>query len=1172
MSALVRWRWLFAVGVVVAVLGGVTTGVASAREGQVHRPSNAEVVAGQYIVLLKQTGPGVASTAGVLAGRYGGKVERTYGSALTGFTVTATEAQAKLLAADPRVARVEADSVVRGLGTQTTPPWNLDRVDQHTTVLDDAFTYPDSAGMGVTAYVMDTGIRTAHTEFEGRASVGFDAIGDGWDGEDCSTAGHGTHVAGTIGGKAYGVAKKVKLVSVRVLSCENSGTVSQIIAGVDWVTAHAQRPAVVNMSLGGGKSVIEEIAVQKSIASGVTYAVSAGNEQKDACDNSPANVREAITVGASNPIDERARDWKDDPKDPDKITGGSNFGSCLDLFAPGEAIKSAHNATDAATITLHGTSMASPHVAGAIALLLAETPSMTPAEVTSALLGRATSDVLAGTGLGAGSPNKLLYTGVPATGVCTVSNDTRQPIPDEGSVTSTINVTACPGKVADTARVRVRAEHPFRGDLSVSLVAPGGTERVLKEANGDDAVTNLDLTFQLPGLSTTDANGTWKLVVRDNFGFDEGSLSGWTLTLAEAAPAPPTPAAPVVSSLDYPADGRPNGGAGIPGRFVLKPGGAQALNKYSYQLDGDAQPTEVVAGGEIIVVVTPGSAGQRTLTVRSANGTVQSAPTAYTFTVAGAGDIVDGGTLTADGVSVATTIPADKVLRLRFEGQANDKLGIGITPNTVNTYSKLWVLDPAGRSFSVEKNSGSSFLYQGLGRAVPLPTLTVTGTYQVFLDPDGAGTGSTTLQLSRNTSAITDVVVQGTPFSVTRSGQFAEFTIDGQLNSWYDLGFTDSPGNSILISVDVFDQKGARVGSPQYLYPANAGRFKTEGAGKYRVVLGHFFGESSGNAKLWLSNEINAGDVTTAQAGRPLTLNRPGQHARMRFDGTQGQRLGVGYADTSLTNGGLPRAFVVGPDGVTKSVEGYVNGGTFPALTTTGSHDLLVNAGSNSGTLTSWLSADVDLGVMTTTGAQKTASLSRPGQHGRARFDGVAGQRLNLGLTTFSAGFGEHVVRLIRPDGTVVDYGMNPAPGSVVFDVLPATGTYEVVVKSSNGNGITGSVSLTLSAPVNAGTVTIGGPTVRISVSRAGQDGQVSFTGAAAEKLRLNTSGSTFSNKAFNLTILKPDGAPLVDRNFRPDQGAFDLPVLPVSGSYTVLIDPAVAGTGSVNTGLVRVP
>lgn len=525
MRANARWRRILVIGA--TVLGGVVVVPAHAAEGTVRMVSGAEVVPGRYIVVLKAEQKAVA--AGALTDRYGGKVGRTYDTALNGFTVTATEKEAKQLASDPRVAFVEADSVVRGAGTQTLPPWNLDRVDQRSTVLDDAFRYPDTAGAGVTAYIMDTGVRTAHAEFGGRARVGFDAIGDGWNGEDCSTTGHGTHVAGIVGGATYGVAKAVDLVSVRVLSCENFGSVSQVIAGVEWVTEHAERPAVVNMSLGAAESQAEEIAVQNSINAGITYVVAAANDDRDACGYSPAGLPDAITVGASNPVDERARNWRDTPTGP---VFGSNWGRCLDLFAPGESIKSAHNATDTATVILRGTSMAAPHVAGAAALVLSQSPNLTPAQVTAAVVGQATVGVLSPTELGTGSPNKLLYTGVPPRPVCTAGDETRRPIPDLGAVTSAVQVTACPGKVAQ-ASVRVRAEHPFRGDLSVSLVAPDGTERVLKEADGADAAANLDATYPLTGMSTVDANGTWRLVVRDNFGFDEGALLGWTLTLAE---------------------------------------------------------------------------------------------------------------------------------------------------------------------------------------------------------------------------------------------------------------------------------------------------------------------------------------------------------------------------------------------------------------------------------------------------------------------------------------------------------------------------------------------------------------------------------------------------------------------------------------------------------------
>ncbi|GAB2941683.1 hypothetical protein GCM10027280_32810 [Micromonospora polyrhachis] len=328
-------------------------------------------------------------------------MERTYQRALNGFVLTATEAQARRLAADPQVERVEADSVVSGAETRYYPLWNLDRVDQRSSVLDDEFRYPDQAGAGVTAYIMDTGIRTSHSQFGGRATVGFDAIDDGWNGQDCNEQGHGTHVAGTVGGATYGMANQVNLVSVRVLACNNLGLTSQIIAGVDWITQNAQRPAVVNMSLGGGESPTMEIAVANSIASGITYVVAAGNKEQDACNFSPAGVPAAITVGASNPMAERATGWGG-------TDTGSNWGTCVDLFAPGESIRSAHNATDLASRVLRGTSMAAPHVAGAAALVLSVYPTATPAQVASILVGRATPDALRADTL-RGSPNRLLY-------------------------------------------------------------------------------------------------------------------------------------------------------------------------------------------------------------------------------------------------------------------------------------------------------------------------------------------------------------------------------------------------------------------------------------------------------------------------------------------------------------------------------------------------------------------------------------------------------------------------------------------------------------------------------------------------------------------------------------------------------------------------------------------
>ncbi|GAA2564293.1 hypothetical protein GCM10010435_40720 [Winogradskya consettensis] len=395
-----RWVVPLAAVAVAAPMAFGGPAAAAPPQGPVAVPPGAEVVQGSYIVSLKTT---TSLSSSGLAAQYGGTVRHTYRKALNGFSVTATAAEARRLAADPRVARVEADTLVWPVGTRPYPLWNLDRVDQRTAVLDDEYTYPTTAGAGVTAYILDSGIRTTHREFGGRATVGFDAYNDGWNGQDCNTDGHGTHVAGTVGGATYGIAPAVSLVSVRVLSCEGPGPMSNILAGIDWVTQNARKPAVANMSLGSTISPVLNDAVTASIASGITYVVAGGNNDRDACNYSPASAPAAITVGASNGLDERARNWGG--TDP-----GSNYGTCVDVFAPGENIRSASNVTDSASRVLRGTSMASPHVAGVAALVLGENPAATPAQVTQTVVGSATVGALklASTDT---SPNRLLYTG-----------------------------------------------------------------------------------------------------------------------------------------------------------------------------------------------------------------------------------------------------------------------------------------------------------------------------------------------------------------------------------------------------------------------------------------------------------------------------------------------------------------------------------------------------------------------------------------------------------------------------------------------------------------------------------------------------------------------------------------------------------------------------------------
>jgi subtilisin family serine protease len=370
---------------------------ASAVAAEVRVPAGARPIPGSYIVVLREDAPAAArvrpasEVAGELAAVHGGAVTFVYERALRGFAARLTSAAAASLARDPRVRYVEQDSEVWAVATQPDATWGLDRVDQPDLPLSDDYRY-DFDGNGVNAYIIDTGIRRTHQDFGGRAFDAFTSIDDGRGSDDC--AGHGTHVAGTVGGASWGVAKSVTLWAVRVLNCAGSGTTSGVIAGVDWVTTNHVPPAVANMSLGGGASNALDDAVRSSIAAGVTYAVAAGNNNRNACNYSPARVAAALTAGATTIADARS--------------SFSNWGTCLDVFAPGSSISSAWFTGDTASRAISGTSMASPHVAGAAALYLDAHPTATPAEVAAAIVEAATPGKVANPGNG--SPNRLLYT------------------------------------------------------------------------------------------------------------------------------------------------------------------------------------------------------------------------------------------------------------------------------------------------------------------------------------------------------------------------------------------------------------------------------------------------------------------------------------------------------------------------------------------------------------------------------------------------------------------------------------------------------------------------------------------------------------------------------------------------------------------------------------------
>jgi subtilisin family serine protease len=529
-SADVRWRRkLFGLTTAALTAGAVALGTPAAAapaEGTIRDAGTAEVVPDSYVVVLKSDGASVSSRAGSLAGKYGASVKHTYDSALRGFSATMSEARAKRLAADPAVDYVQRDGIFRINGVQPNPPsWGLDRVDQRNLPLDNSYTYPTAAS-AVHAYVLDTGINVNHNDFGGRAVHGRDTVNNDNDASDCH--GHGTHVAGTVGGSSYGVAKGVTLVAVRVLNCQGSGTTAGIVAGIDWVTANAVKPAVANMSLGGGTNTTLDDAVARSIASGIQYSLAAGNgdifgNPQNACSFSPARTPNAITVGATQRTDARA--------------SFSNFGTCLDIFAPGVGITSAWYTSNTATNTISGTSMAAPHVAGAAAMVLAANPGFTPQQVRDALVGNATEGVV--TDARTGSPNRLLFVGAggteppppPPPPGCAATNANNVNIPDNNTnVFSDVAISGCNRNASATTTVEVHVVHTWRGDIVLDLIAPDGTAYRLKNNSSGDSADNINATYTV-NASSEAANGTWRLRARDVYRLDTGYIDSWTLTV-----------------------------------------------------------------------------------------------------------------------------------------------------------------------------------------------------------------------------------------------------------------------------------------------------------------------------------------------------------------------------------------------------------------------------------------------------------------------------------------------------------------------------------------------------------------------------------------------------------------------------------------------------------------
>ncbi|MGD9700351.1 S8 family serine peptidase [Acinetobacter sp.] len=462
--------------------------------------TTASPIKNQYIVVL-QTGSDLpAQAAAAIAKQHGGQVLFTYNRAIRGFAVRipeqATSAFLTAMQKNPQVSYVEEDTLMQANTiTQSNPVWDLDRIDQHNLPLSKSFSY-NKTGSAVNAYIVDTGILASHQEFNGRVQTGYSAIADNNGTNDCN--GHGTHVAGTVGGSTYGIAKNVGLVPVRVLDCAGSGAMSGVIAGLDWIIQNGRKPAVVNMSLGGSAYSTLDTAIDNLFNNGYVPVVAAGNANTDACTSSPARAGKAITVAATDSTDTRA--------------SYSNYGSCVDLFAPGSQITSAWIGSNSSAATASGTSMASPHVAGVVATMLENNSTATPQSITDQLLNQSTINLIQNP---LGSPNRLLYS--------LVDTQTITPVPSIIAHISKLNAT--------TLRYR---NGTWRANVTISVVDSNNLAVPNATVTGSFSVGGSNLNCTTNSLGQCQINsGTIKSATQTTFNVN--NIGGSNLTYAASS-------------------------------------------------------------------------------------------------------------------------------------------------------------------------------------------------------------------------------------------------------------------------------------------------------------------------------------------------------------------------------------------------------------------------------------------------------------------------------------------------------------------------------------------------------------------------------------------------------------------------------------------------------------
>lgn len=539
-------RSTFKAAVLATILGGSVLSPAWA-DDNTETPAAGDIIQNQYIVTLvpnitEQLGLNSLTTAiqTLLAGIGGGEVLYTYDNALLGMTVRLTNLQASLLGILPGVISVEPDRVVTTVAVQNNATWGLDRVDQPALPLDSSFQYPDNGGRDVNIYVVDTGVRTTHQEFTGRIVPGRNFVADGalsflFGGsvdpenyEDCN--GHGSHVAGTAAGSTYGVAKQANVVPVRVLNCNGSGSTSAVIAGIDWVAGNHQKPAVANMSLGGFTSTALDTAVSNAVAAGVTMVVAAGNDNTDACNGSPNRVPEALTVGATTRDDARS--------------SFSNYGACVDLFAPGSDITSAWYQSDTQTNSIAGTSMAAPHAAGAAALYLAANPSATPDAVNLALVNDTATGAISNAGNQ--SPNRLLQitqqdgSGVDRLPTAAFTADCQGTVCqlDASGSSDDVAVAAWDWTLGDgnvASGEQISHDYGVNGEFTVTLTV---TDTANQTGSTDETLSVGTETSPCPDCTSYEGqlnNGGSVILPSNGFNFSGGQIDAWLYSPAGAS-------------------------------------------------------------------------------------------------------------------------------------------------------------------------------------------------------------------------------------------------------------------------------------------------------------------------------------------------------------------------------------------------------------------------------------------------------------------------------------------------------------------------------------------------------------------------------------------------------------------------------------------------------------